>query len=165
MIKTKCFFILAAMLLSIGAFAQSNGTLKGDLNEDGKVDIADLTILVNIILNKQTPQQTYYWYVGKNESLLGKNGTSYDLNLDNLESYKVNSINDIYTDSQSVEDIENNIYIVCPTEWVNQFEIVDLNDTHISITDKTSQITSGVTGYSILRGNGKIGDTVIKVIR
>ena len=45
---------------------------------------------------------TYYWYVGKDESLLGKDGTSYDLNLNNLESYKVNSINDIYTNSKTI---------------------------------------------------------------
>ena len=107
----------------------------------------------------------YHWYVGKDENLLGKNGTSYNLNLDNLESYKVNSINDIYTNSQSVGDTENNIYVVCPTEWVGQFKLTDLDNNEIPQSDKTSQITSGVTGYSILRGNGKVMDSIIKVVR
>ena len=61
---------MATMLLaSVCAFAQSgnNEPLRGDVNGDGKVNIADVTELVNIILNKTTPtpQVTYYWYVGQ----------------------------------------------------------------------------------------------------
>ena len=260
---------LTTILLSLGAFAQSSETLKGDVNGDGKVDVEDVTSVVDIILSGKTygyfyfgtteptadnftllpgavasyisideavgatvsiaegetlymlcpaawmkgkhvevedgegnsydfieetdagtisgyviyktqafneatdailrfnnnSAETYYWYVGKDESLLGKNGTSYDLNLDNLESYKVNSIDDIFTNSQSVEDVENNIYVVCPTEWVGQFELTDLDNNEIPQSDKTSQITSGITGYSILRGNGKVGDSIIKIVR
>lgn len=64
------FFILSAMLLtSVCAFAQSgNQPLKGDVNEDGKVDVSDIVAVVNIILNGgSTPQPavTYYWYVGQ----------------------------------------------------------------------------------------------------
>jgi hypothetical protein len=106
---------------------------------------------------------TYYWYVGKDESKVGKSGTSYNLDLTQLST--VTSINSIYTNSQSLENIDNNVYVVCPTSWVGQFKLVDLNDTDISLSDKTSQITSNVTGYSVLRGNGKIGDSVIKIIR
>lgn len=260
---------LAAVLLSLGAFAQNGETLKGDVNGDGKVDVEDVTSVVDIILSGKTygyfyfgtteptaenftslpgavasytsigesvgatvsvdngetlymlcpaawmkgkhvevedgegnsydfvedtdagfisgyviyktqafnevtdailrfnngSAETYYWYVGKDESLLGKNGTSYDLNLDNLESYKVNSIDDIFTNSQSVEDVENNIYVVCPTEWVGQFKLTTTSDFEIPQTDKTFQITSGVTGYSILRGNGKFTGSIIKVVR
>ena len=52
--KTKILFFLAMLLTcSMGAFAQSgNGEpLKGDLNNDGKVDAADVVTLVNIIAN------------------------------------------------------------------------------------------------------------------
>ncbi|MBR1788862.1 MAG: hypothetical protein IJ762_06725 [Bacteroidaceae bacterium] len=67
--KTKKLFLMAAMLLaSVCAFAQSgnNEPLRGDVNGDGKVNIADVTELVNIILNKNTPapQVTYYLYMG-----------------------------------------------------------------------------------------------------
>ena len=65
--KQKFFMMLAAMLLSIGAFAQSgNQPLKGDVNEDGRVDVADIVAIVDIILKGgSTPQPTtYYWYVG-----------------------------------------------------------------------------------------------------
>ena len=108
-------------------------------------------------------QPTYYWYIGKDEALLGKSGTSYDLDLTKLPT--VSSINDIYSDSQPVGDIENNIYVVCPTEWVGQFKLTTTSDFEIPQTDKTSQITSGVTGYSILRGNGKFAGSIIKVVK
>ena len=65
--KQRIFMMLAAMLLSIGAFAQSgNQPLKGDVNEDGRVDVADVVAIVDIILKGgSTPQPTtYYWYVG-----------------------------------------------------------------------------------------------------
>ncbi|MBR5656332.1 MAG: hypothetical protein IKW98_06585 [Prevotella sp.] len=65
--KQRIFMMLAAMLLSIGAFAQSgNEPLKGDVNEDGRVDVADIVAIVDIIMKGgSTPQPTtYYWYVG-----------------------------------------------------------------------------------------------------
>ena len=50
MIKTKKLFLLLAMLLmSIGASAQSQ--LKGDVNNDGKVDEADITAVIEIMKN------------------------------------------------------------------------------------------------------------------
>lgn len=67
--KTKILFFLAMLLTcSMGAFAQSgNGEpLKGDLNNDGKVDAADVVTLVNIIANggEAGGDAKYYWYAG-----------------------------------------------------------------------------------------------------
>lgn len=65
--KTKFFFFLAMLLMSsVGAFAQSetNTPLKGDLNEDGKVNAADITVLVDIIMGKNVDPNKYYWYIG-----------------------------------------------------------------------------------------------------
>ena len=66
--KTRFFFLLAAMLLvSAGAFAQSGETpLKGDVNEDGKVDVADINAVIAIMKNGGGTSEapTYYWYVG-----------------------------------------------------------------------------------------------------
>ena len=64
--KAKKLFLMAAMLLtSLCAFAQgeNNEPLKGDVNGDGKVDVADITAIIAIIMNN-TSQTTYYWYVG-----------------------------------------------------------------------------------------------------
>lgn len=51
--KTKKLFLLAAMLLmSVCSFAQNDNTpLKGDVNEDGKVDVADIAAVINIMKN------------------------------------------------------------------------------------------------------------------
>ena len=61
--KTKIVFALVAFLMfgNVNLNAQENGnlqksesttSLEGDLNHDGKVDAADITYLVNIILKK-----------------------------------------------------------------------------------------------------------------
>lgn len=56
----------AMLLVSIGAFAQSKTPLKGDVNEDGVVDVADITAIIAIMKNGGgTGEETkYYWYVG-----------------------------------------------------------------------------------------------------
>jgi len=67
--KAKIVFLLAAflMLFSVSANAQSGGTpIKGDVNEDGVVDIADINAIIDIMKNGGgTGSETkYYWYVG-----------------------------------------------------------------------------------------------------
>lgn len=50
--KTNKLFLIAAMLLmSVGAFAQSGNSQKGDVNGDGKVDVADIVAIIEIIKN------------------------------------------------------------------------------------------------------------------
>ena len=68
--KTKLLMLLAAMLLSASAFAQSDGTpLKGDVNSDGKVDIADINEIIKIMKDAggTAEPNTYYWYVGQTD--------------------------------------------------------------------------------------------------
>ena len=67
--KTKFFFLLATMLLgSVSAMAKSgnNEPLKGDVNGDGTVDVADIAAIIEIMKNGggTGEQTTYYWYVG-----------------------------------------------------------------------------------------------------
>ena len=57
--KKLIALLLAAMLLTgISAFAQSNTPLKGDVNEDGKVDVADIACIIDIMANGQTTVET-----------------------------------------------------------------------------------------------------------
>lgn len=67
--KTKKFFMLLAVVLLSGAsaFAQSESeTLKGDVNEDGVVDVADINAVIEIMkAGGGTGEPTvYYFYVG-----------------------------------------------------------------------------------------------------
>ena len=67
--KTKKYLLMAAMLLtSVCMFAQSNNNepLKGDVNEDGKVDVADIVAIIEIIQNNggTSGETTYYYYAG-----------------------------------------------------------------------------------------------------
>ena len=64
--------LLAALLLgSASAFAQSgnNEPLKGDVNGDGKVDVADITAVIKIMKDGggTAGEKTYYWYVGQTD--------------------------------------------------------------------------------------------------
>lgn len=69
--KTKNFFmLLAAVLLSASAFAQSgnNEPLKGDVNGDGVVDYADIDAVIEIMKNAGGyVDSNYYWYVGQTD--------------------------------------------------------------------------------------------------
>ncbi|MBR5634964.1 MAG: hypothetical protein IKW78_07310 [Prevotella sp.] len=81
---TKGFFMLlaAVLLSSANMFAQSNELLKGDVNGDGVVDVADIVAVIDIIEKGQNSETTYYWYVGQTDpstmSSIGPVVTSYE---------------------------------------------------------------------------------------
>lgn len=66
--KAKIFFLLAAIMLSCAsAFAQSGNSdpLKGDVNGDGVVDVADITSVIKIMKDGGgTVDNKNYFYVG-----------------------------------------------------------------------------------------------------
>lgn len=65
--KQKLLMMLAAlMLMGTSAMAQSE-TLKGDVNGDGVVDVADINAVVNIMIEANDPGGVYYWYAGWTE--------------------------------------------------------------------------------------------------
>ena len=69
--KTKKFFmLLAAVLLSASAMAQSgnNEPLNGDVNGDGTVDVADMVGVIKIMKDGggAVGEKQAYWYAGTN---------------------------------------------------------------------------------------------------
>ena len=65
--KQKLFMMLAAlMVLGTSAMAQSE-TLKGDVNADGVVDVADIAAVIKIMADEadNNGETKYYWYVGQ----------------------------------------------------------------------------------------------------
>ena len=68
--KTRLFFLLLAAVLlgSVSVKAQSETPLKGDVNGDGKVDVADIVAVIEIMKNNGgTTETKYYWYVGQTD--------------------------------------------------------------------------------------------------
>ena len=66
--KTRFFFLLLAAVLlgSMSVKAQSETPLKGDVNGDGKVDVADIVAVIEIMKNNGgTTETKYYWYAGQ----------------------------------------------------------------------------------------------------
>lgn len=62
--KQKLLMMLAAlMLMGTSAMAQSE-TLKGDVNADGVVDVADIAAVIQIMKDNGDIETKYYWYVG-----------------------------------------------------------------------------------------------------
>ena len=59
-------FVLASlmMLMSTSAMAQSE-TVKGDVNGDGVVDVADIAAVIKIMTENGDIKKKYYWYVGQ----------------------------------------------------------------------------------------------------
>lgn len=65
--KQKLLMMLAAlMLMGTSAMAQSE-TLKGDVNGDGAVDVADIAAVIQIMKDNGDIETKYYWYAGWTE--------------------------------------------------------------------------------------------------
>lgn len=116
--KTKQLFMcLAAMLLmSMGAFAQSNEPLEGDVNKDGKVDVADIVKVIDIMQNSAPqPTVTYYWYAGLT--------LPDETNLASIANETLNAKPTTWAnDPQSLSitnttDADAHFYYCFPTEW------------------------------------------------
>ena len=107
--RTRFMTILAAMLLSISSFAQSsnNEPLKGDVNEDGVVDVADITAVIGIIKNVQE----HYFYLGT----IKPTAENYKIIPGATTSYT--SFDEAVGTTVSV-DAGQTLYMLCPAEWV-----------------------------------------------
>ena len=58
--------LAALMLTGTSAMAQSE-TLKGDVNGDGTVDVADIAAVIKIMTDNGDIKTKYYWYAGWTE--------------------------------------------------------------------------------------------------
>ncbi len=105
------------MLLSIGASAQNGATLKGDVNGDGKIDVEDVTSLVDIILSGKTYG---YFYFGTTQPTVENYQTLSGV----VATYT--SIGDAVGATVSV-DAGETLYMLCPAAWMKGKK-VDLED-------------------------------------
>lgn len=145
--KQKLLTLLAAVLLgSISAFAQNTNPVKGDVNEDGTVDVADITAVIKIMKENATPQTTYYWYIGTTQPT--------------VENYKtiateVSSYDDIYEYSSK----ERNYHYILVAEDIP----ITCRDKPISGRITISEYTSvNIPGHKVYKTNGAlaVGGTI-----
>ena len=148
--KTKFMMLLAVMLLSVSAFAQSenNEPLKGDVNGDGKVDVADINEIIKIMKDaggtSETP--TYYWYVGTTKP------TSVNGAVNNPATDKWTSLGTTKPSQILIESSEDysfpNWYVAIPTSF--NFQPYDMTGAELDLSGWANTIdTTTISGYSI----------------
>ena len=139
--KTRIFTLLAAMLLTvISAFAQSNAPLKGDVNGDGRVDVADIANIIDIMAKGEAG----YFYFGTVRPT-AENYTS-------LPGV-VGSYTSIAEASGATATIAvgETLYMLCPASWMEgkTVEIEDEAGNPISFLEEKDVVT--ISGYVIYR--------------
>ena len=159
--KQKFLMLLAAVLLSCaGAFAQSgnNEPLKGDVNGDGKVDVADVVAILKIMKDAggTAGEKTYYWYVGQTQpSTISGNPTVDDTNFTNNKWHTLGTATTIgktVTGGTS----GNDWYVAVPTDLNLKPTATDLSTLNSS-WDNIAIITINGVSYTIWRTNSTGG--------
>lgn len=163
----------AMLLVSVGAFAQSGTPLKGDVNEDGVVDFADINAVIAIMKNGGgTGEGTkYYWYVGQTDpstmttiSPVVSDTTSPGWRLIGTTLPTYSASNKLY---DTVARQADNSFIVTGTSLATQWVALPANcsacvrdgagndGTTVNICTQKSNVTIGGITYKVYEWNGK----------
>ena len=136
--KRIYLFVLSAlmMLMSTSAMAQSE-TIKGDVNGDGVVDVADIAAVIKIMTENGSIEKKYYWYVGQ-EAVTADNYTT----LAESSSTK-------YTTKNYTTEKFGKVYILVP-DIVKSIKIKDVNlNTYVSEAKYKIDSTINISGYNV----------------
>lgn len=136
--KRIYLFVLTAlmMLMSTSAMAQSE-TVKGDVNGDGVVDVADIAAVIKIMTDNGSIEKKYYWYVGQ-EAVTADNYTT----LAESSSTK-------YTTKNYTTEKYGKVYILTP-DIVTSIKIKDVNlNAYVSEAKYSQDTTFTVSGYKL----------------
>ncbi len=135
--KTKIISLMAAllMLLSTSAMAQSND-LKGDVNGDGIVDVADIAAVIAIMKQNDDGKTKYYWYVGNGDEIAKNDPAAGDI--DWSKAQLITSFDELNysTDGTKITMVNsgnNSVYILCPKSWSNKWQFWNV-DNDIDLT-------------------------------
>ncbi len=130
----------AMLLMSVSAFAQSTPISKCDVNEDGKVDVADITAIISKIKSMQRN-----FYLGTIEPTAENHTRLPEL----VTTYT--SIEDALGTTVSV-DAGQTVYLLCPTSWIDQWSNVFIEDISGEAFDFSDDIdVTTIPEYSIYK--------------
>ena len=134
--KRIYLFVLSAlmMLMSTSAMAQSE-TVKGDVNGDGIVDVADIAAVIKIMTNNGDTEKKYYWYVGQ-EAVTADNYTT----LAESSSTK-------YTTKNYTTEKYGKVYILVPN-IVTSIKI-KFGNMYVSESKYKIDSTINISGYNV----------------
>lgn len=144
--KAKFVIVLTALLMLVGSVcaqvnnqtpkrAGSETPLKGDVNGDGVVDVADIAAIIEIMKNGgETAGETlYYWYVGPEKPTSLSQATV-------VASYPSE-----YTYTSTNSEAKTPVYVL-----TNKDKIVTMYDPAMpTIALKTAEDISTIPGYKI----------------
>lgn len=134
----RLFMTFAAMLLmSVSAFAQSISISKCDVNEDGVVNVADITAIIGTIKSIQRA-----FYLGTTEPTAE--------NYKNLSTTRT-SIEDAVGTTISV-DAGQTVYMLCPTSWIDKWTNAFIEDNSGEVFNFSDDIdVTTIPEYSIYK--------------
>ena len=140
----RIFMLLAVVLLvSASAMAQSgnNSQLKGDVNSDGSVDVADIVSVIDLIQKGQGTGEAGYFYLGTTKPT-AENFTTL---AGAVATYT--SIDEAVGTKVSVAAGET-LYMLCPTSWMKTKDVAleDGGDETVNFSKKDA---ATISGYSI----------------
>lgn len=161
--KTKFFMLLAAVLLgSVSAFAQSGNKnpAKGDVNEDGMVDVADINAILKMMKDGGGPVAVGgYFYLGTTEPT----AANYKSLPGAVTTFT--SIDDAVGTTASVA-VGETLYMLCPAAWVTEknMALEDKSGNTIDFLDEKDAAT--ISGYVIYKTQvwNAPNDVVLKTI-
>ena len=136
--KRIYLFVLSAlmMLMSTSAMAQSE-TVKGDVNGDGVVDVADIAAVIKIMTNNGDIEKKYYWYVGQEA-----------VTVDNYTTLAESSSTKYTTKNYTTEKF-GKVYILVPN-IVTSIKIKDVNlNTYVAESKYKIDSTINIFGYNV----------------
>jgi len=140
----KFFTLLVVVLLtSASAMAQSgnNGTLKGDVNSDGSVNVADIVAVIDLIQKGQEAGEAGYFYLGTTKPTV----TNFTTLAGAVTTYT--SIDEAVGTKVSVAAGET-LYMLCPTNWLKTKDVA-LEDGGGETVNFSNKDAATISGYTI----------------
>ncbi len=140
----KFFTLLVVVLLtSASAMAQSgnNGTLKGDVNSDGSVNVADIVAVIDLIQKGQEAGEAGYFYLGTTKPT----ATNFTTLAGAVTTYT--SIDEAVGTKVSIAAGET-LYMLCPTNWLKTKDVA-LEDGGGETVNFSNKDAATISGYTI----------------